>query len=128
MNEINSPSSKTFTEEDIRNLIFQHLDDPPDLLELQRSIIQWAVDLLEANSGEIFLWDAGREALVLTLPTGYTQTYSDKYEGVTLKPGEGLAGKAFQSVQPMMVQDYLEWEGRSLLGARPFAASIDDLA
>jgi signal transduction histidine kinase len=113
MKEDTFSKPNSFTEDDIRRLIFQHLDDPPDLIDLQRSIIQWAVELLEANAGEIFLWDPARQALVLTLPTGYTQRYSDRFQGVELKTGEGLAGRAFQSVEPMIVADYHEWEGRS---------------
>lgn len=113
MTKDNPATSKTFSEEDIHHLIFQQLEDPPDLIELQKSIIQWAVDLLDASAGEIFLWDPDRQALVLTLPTGFTQRYSDKYQGVALKPGEGLAGRAFQSMQPMIIKDYYGWEGRS---------------
>ena len=108
-----SPTWKAFTEADIRRLIFQHLDEPPDMIELQKSIIKWAVELLEANAGEIFLWDPTRQVLVLTLPTGHSKQYSDRFEGIEMKPGEGLAGKVFQAVQPMIVEDYYDWEGRS---------------
>ncbi len=106
-------SSKTFTEEEIRKLIFHHLAEPPDMIELQKSIIQWAVDLLQADAGEIFLWDSSRNALVLTMPTRHTQQYTDKYEGVLLQPGEGLAGRVFQELKPMVIENYYDWEGRS---------------
>jgi len=36
-----------------------------------------------------------------------------KYIGMDIQPGEGLAGRIWKDGQPLLVQDYQNWEGRS---------------
>lgn len=82
---------------------------PVSTADLLRSIIRWAVQLMRADGGEILLWDADRDVLVQAISYGIIEMY----DGVTLRPGEGLGGRVLQSGQPMLVQDYATWEGRS---------------
>jgi signal transduction histidine kinase len=82
---------------------------PTGTAELLKSIIRWAVELMRADGGEILLWDPGRGVLVQAISHGIIEVYN----GVTLKPGEGLGGRVLQSGQPMLIQDYGTWEGRS---------------
>ncbi|HFD38981.1 MAG TPA: response regulator, partial [Anaerolineae bacterium] len=85
--------------------ISAHLNMPT----LLRSIVQHAVKLLDAETGAIYLYDEEKGKLIRSVAWGA----SEKFLGVELAPGEGLAGKVFQSEQPMIVDDYRTWEGRS---------------
>jgi signal transduction histidine kinase len=82
---------------------------PIGTTDLLKSIIRWAVELMRADGGEILLWDEERGALVQAISHGFIEVY----DGVTLKPGEGMGGRVLQSGQPMLVRDYGTWEGRS---------------
>jgi signal transduction histidine kinase len=82
---------------------------PARLPELLRSIIQWAVELMRVDAGEILLWDPERGVLEQAISIGFMEVY----DGVVLRPGEGMGGKVFQSGQPMFVPDYAAWEGRA---------------
>jgi nitrate/nitrite-specific signal transduction histidine kinase len=78
----------------------------PKLLE---SIVERAVTLLQAEGGGIYLYDPEREELKLDIGCGH----GEKFVGTTLKPGEGMAGKVFQTGEPLIVDDYRTWEGRA---------------
>jgi len=94
-----------------------------EMTELLESIVERAATLLGAEAGGIFLYDSDRDELTLVISYGYT----DKYVGTTLKPGEGMAGKVFQSGESMIIDDYQSWEGRSAaFGADPpFTAVLE---
>jgi PAS domain S-box-containing protein len=81
-----------------------------EVLELLKSIVERAVTLLRAEAGSIYLYDPEREELRLVI--GYD--YTEEYVGIVLKPGEGMAGKVFQTGEPLIVDDYRTWEGRTL--------------
>ena len=80
----------------------------PDTSEIIRSILDWAVQLLEADGGEIQLYDPQDDRLTMAVATGVMEHLL----GQTLKPGEGLAGRVFVAEQPLVVDDYGTWEGR----------------
>ena len=87
--------------------------DMPDSIDttgLLKSILQWAVQLLGVEAGEIYLYEANQLSLRFAVATGWTE----KHVGSMLLPGEGLAGKVFSSGEPMKVDDYAIWEGRAL--------------
>jgi signal transduction histidine kinase len=65
------------------------------------------VELLQASNGELFLWDAEKNVLRFSFPHG-----SEKFDGVTVKPGEGMAGRVFLTGKPLVVSHYDSWEGR----------------
>lgn len=96
------------TTENIRHVILREVTTPPNMSELLKSIVVWAVELLRADAGEIFLWNQQREELRLSISYGFVESYT----GTILKPGEGMAGRVFQSGEPMIVNDYHAWEGR----------------
>lgn len=91
----------------------------PDLL---KSIVERAVGLLQAEAGGVYLYDREQENLRLAI--GYN--YVERYVGVTLKPGEGLAGKVLQTERPLIVNDYRTWEGRAAAfeSNHPFTATL----
>ncbi len=80
--------------------------DPDRLL---RTLVRRAIDLLRAETGAIYLLEADRE----TLRVAITQGFASEYMGVTLKLGEGLGGRVAQSGEPLIVNDYRRWAGRS---------------
>lgn len=78
------------------------------LPEALQSILTQAAQLINTSHGYIYLV---QEDDTLELMTGmgiYTQ-----YVGLNIERGEGLAGRVWQSAQPLIVNDYLNWEGRS---------------
>jgi GAF domain-containing protein/anti-sigma regulatory factor (Ser/Thr protein kinase) len=91
----------------------------PELLE---SIVERAVTLLQAEGGGIYLYDPEREGLKLDIGCGP----DEKFVGTTLKPGEGMAGKVFQTGEPLIVDDYRTWEGRASVYEpdQPFSAVL----
>ena len=82
---------------------------PPNMPELLKSTIEWAVELLRADAGDIYLWD--RE--IGKFRPSITYGFAEQYTGITIKPGEGVVGKVFQSGEPLIVDDYRTWEGRA---------------
>ncbi len=93
-----------------------------EMPELLKSIMERAVGLLRADAGGVYLYDREREELRLIV--GYN--YTEKYTGVILKPGEGMAGKVFQTGEPFIVDDYRIWEGRAPVfeADQPFTAML----
>jgi GAF domain-containing protein len=94
-----------------------------EMMELLKSIVERAVTLLEAEGGGICLYDPEREDLRWAIGYGH----AEKYMGTTLKPGEGMAGKVFQTGEPLIVDDYRTWEGRAPVyeADQPFTAVLE---
>ncbi len=80
-----------------------------DVARLLRSIVERATSLLGAKGGAIYAYDETRDELELTLCYNLDQNLA----GLRLKRGEGLSGKILASGQPMIVEDYPAWKGRS---------------
>ncbi len=82
-----------------------------EILTLLHRIMEKAVKLLEANQGgSIFLYDEQQQLLLMVEGAGI----NEKFVGAFLRPGEGLAGRVFQSGRPLWVNDYRNWDGRIL--------------
>jgi len=81
-----------------------HLDVP----NLLQTIVERAVKLLSASGGGMYLYDAARGDLVVTVAT-----HSSTPVGTRLQLGEGMAGRVAQTRQPLIVDDYRNWPGRS---------------
>jgi GAF domain-containing protein len=94
-----------------------------EMSELLESIVERAVTLLWARAGGIYLYDPQREELRLAIAYGR----SKKYVGVTLKRGEGMAGKVFQTREPLIVDNYRTWGGRAPVyeADQPFTAVLE---
>jgi len=95
--------------EDVPNVLLEDLDTPLKTSELLESIVQWAVELLQSDAGEIYLWDPQRAELVLSISHGFVEVY----DGIGLQPGEGMAGRILQSGEPMIIDNYDAWEGKA---------------
>jgi PAS domain S-box-containing protein len=78
-----------------------------DLNSLLQSIVFHAANILGADRGDFLLYRAERRELELVAKYGTGGTML----GHTLKPGEGVGGRAWQTGQPVIVRNYLQWEG-----------------
>ncbi|MBN1284997.1 MAG: PAS domain S-box protein [Anaerolineae bacterium] len=92
-----------------------------ELPSLLRRVMTHAVDLFDADrGGAIYLYEPGEDVLRLT----ESSHMSKGYTGTTLRPGEGVAGRVFQTRQPFAVNDYSVWEGRAAIYAGAPPASV----
>jgi len=82
-----------------------------DLDVLLRSIVSQAVELLGGNSGGLYLYRPERDMLEWTVAIGPHLAPT----GAVLRRGEGLSGKVWESGEPLIVDDYQHWEGRTTL-------------
>jgi C4-dicarboxylate-specific signal transduction histidine kinase len=95
-----------------------------DLNDLLETLITRAGQLLDAPHGYIYLARPGqpeRDALIeLKVGVGvFSQQIGD-----LMQPGEGLAGKVWQTGQPLVVADYDAWLGRSAKFAHHLIGAI----
>jgi len=73
-------------------------------------IIDYAHRLLGEDDSVLFLFDAKQQELELVVGS---QPSAQSYLGIRLQLGEGVAGKVAQTLQPMIVNDYANWSGKS---------------
>jgi len=79
-----------------------------ELLPLLDTIVERASALLKAPCGFIYLYDPKANELELVVEHGLFVS-----PGLHLKMGEGMAGQVARTRQPLIVDDYSSWEGRS---------------
>jgi PAS domain S-box-containing protein len=80
-----------------------------DLQALLEAIVERAVGLLGATGGELGLYDeASRETRILVC-----HGMGRDYVGTRIGPGEGVMGRVAQTGEPLIVENYQTWEGRS---------------
>ena len=92
-----------------------------DLLSLLEIIVERSKTLLKVPSGFIYLYDETTDELELTAEKGFAVA-----PGVRLKMGEGMAGRVAQTRQPLIVDDYSTWDGRSAIYKNiPYHAVIE---
>jgi two-component system NtrC family sensor kinase len=80
-----------------------------DVPLLLQSIVERASALMGTTGGGLYLYHEDDEELELII----NQQLCDDYTGTRLKLGEGLSGKVALTGEPMLVEDYVNWEGRS---------------
>ncbi len=80
-----------------------------DLKTLLHSMTLHAVRLLEAQRGGFFLYRPDLDALEWVAAIGF----ENPMIGSTLRRGEGLSGKVWETGMPLVVDDYHQWAGRS---------------
>lgn len=82
-----------------------------DLKSVLSTIIQRAVELVEVHIGGLFLVTADRRRLQLAVAYHLPGELIGRY----IQIDEGLAGRVAQSGKPLMVHDYVNWDGRAQL-------------
>jgi len=80
-----------------------------NLNELLADIVTRAGQILGTSHGFILLVEPGKAEIECKVGVG---AFSQQI-GFRLKPGEGLAGKVWQTDQPLVIDDYDAWVGRS---------------
>jgi PAS domain S-box-containing protein len=92
-----------------------------DLDALLHSIVSRAVELVDGDSGGLYLYRPGRDVLEWAMAVGPHLASI----GAVLQRGEGLSGKVWETGLPLIVEDYQRWEGRAALyEGYPFKATV----
>jgi signal transduction histidine kinase/DNA-binding response OmpR family regulator len=80
-----------------------------ELSRLLQAIVERAVLLLGASGGELAIYDEDHRELLVVISHNMEQDYT----GIRLALGEGAMGHVAQTHEPLIVEDYLKWEGQS---------------
>ena len=101
---------------DRKNRILSALNDTTPILmgrlklnEVLATIVVQAARMMDSLDGYLYLVESDESALRVEVGTGVFE----QYQGYQLKRGEGLAGKVWETGQPLLVEDYQSWKGRS---------------
>lgn len=78
-----------------------------ELNKVMNSAIENAAELLSASAGFIYLNDPQTGELELTIESNHPD-----YTGLKIKQGQGLAGKVAETLQPMVISNYMDFEER----------------
>ncbi|MGB9593395.1 MAG: GAF domain-containing protein, partial [Anaerolineae bacterium] len=89
----------------IREIALPRQSDRP----LYDLVLEQACRLTDAQHAKLYLWDAERQALVERASIVGGQCLD---QGFVIKPGEGLAGGVFVRGAPIVLDDYMSWDGR----------------
>ncbi len=84
--------------------------DPHEVFDM---ILRSAVELLGQGSASLYTWDD--HAGVLRLAESFDAAGRVADDAV-LRPGEGVVGRVFVTREPLIVEDYQTWEGRTSVG------------
>ena len=108
-------NARLFVEADRRAQEFSALYDTSIYLSIEhdpeillQSIVVRATALLNSHAGGMYLYHPVREELEMKFATEHSMPV-----GTRMGLGEGMAGRVAQTQQPMRIEDYSTWEGRS---------------
>jgi diguanylate cyclase (GGDEF)-like protein len=80
-----------------------------ELSKLLEIILQRAITLISATGGDLGLYDKGKSQLLIVTSINMGIDYT----GTIMALGEGVMGSVAETLQPLIIQDYSSWEGRS---------------
>jgi PAS domain S-box-containing protein len=83
----------------------------PDLPALLEAIVRRASELLGARMGGLYLMRSEDDELELVV----SYNLPGDHVGTRLGLGEGLSGRVAQTGEPLMINDYSQWEGRAVV-------------
>ncbi|MEM7353183.1 MAG: GAF domain-containing protein, partial [Acidobacteriota bacterium] len=84
----------------------------PDRREHLQALVREAADLLRASGATAYIYPADPERQKLSLVAAKGVDSDLCPIGMTVRKGEGLAGRVLESGEPLIVYDYPRWEGR----------------
>jgi PAS domain S-box-containing protein len=88
---------------------------------LLESIMKHATDLLDADrGGGIYILDTELEALRLDVGHGINKGR----EGALVQFGEEVSGRVFQSGKPLIINDYTNWNGHTIILASDSPSAV----
>lgn len=76
---------------------------------LLNAILEHSAQLAGTKDGYIYLTDEAEGTLSVKVAIGIFQ----EYVGLTIKKGEGLAGRVWETSKPLVIDDYDSWSERS---------------
>ncbi|MEJ2757579.1 MAG: GAF domain-containing protein [Anaerolineales bacterium] len=79
-----------------------------DLQKLLKTILVRAVDLIGATGGQLSIYEPELDQIRIVVSHNLKQNYV----GTTQKIGQGLMGRVASTRKPMILENYMEWEGR----------------
>lgn len=85
------------------------INSQPDLPALLRAITERAASLLGAKIAGLYLVIPDEEVLELVL----SHNLPGDHIGTRIRFGEGVSGRVAQTGEPIMVEDYLQWEPKA---------------
>lgn len=80
-----------------------------DVKDLIEAIMRRAGTLLGTSHGGLYLINKDESEVILNIGLGIYK----EHLGTGIKPGEGLSGKVWQTGEPLYVENYSTWSGRS---------------
>ncbi len=80
-----------------------------EISKLLQAIMERAVMLLGATGGELAIYDEKQKECLVVISHNMEQDFV----GTRLALGEGAMGYVAQTCQPLIIDDYLKWEGQS---------------
>jgi len=80
-----------------------------ELSKLLQRVLERAVSLLGVTGGELAIFDAGSEDLVIVA----SHNIGKDSTGTRIRPGEGAMGWVAERHESLIIPNYQEWEGRS---------------
>lgn len=86
----------------------QNLTGEQDLSNLLQTLVVRASELFDVPVSSIYLYDEARDELEIAAVAGYEILIDAR-----LKMGEGMAGIVAKTREPLYVENYQTWEGRS---------------
>lgn len=86
-----------------------HITSRLDLDSLLEAILAHAARLLDGQTGEVYLYRPAKGDLISAASRGMPPELDD---GI-MQAGEGVAGKVLETDQPVIVDNYDSWAGRS---------------
>jgi diguanylate cyclase (GGDEF)-like protein/PAS domain S-box-containing protein len=78
------------------------------LSQLLPAIVKRATTLMNANGGELGLYDPETKEVNIVV----SQSIGKDLTGTVLGAGEGMFGKVAETLEPLIIQDYLQWDKR----------------
>lgn len=85
------------------------LSSKRELSQLLQAVLERAVGLLGATAGELAVFDEDTEEMVVAANVHV----SPSTVGMRLRLGEGAMGHSAESGEPLTIDDYTKWSGRS---------------
>lgn len=77
-----------------------------ELSQLLPAIVKRAVSLLNADGGELALYDVDKQALKVVV----SQSVGKDITGAVISAGEGLFGRVVETLETIIIPDYMQWE------------------
>ena len=77
-----------------------------ELTQLLPAIVKRATDLMHANGGELGLYNQENKEIKIVI----SQSVGKELTDTVLVPGEGMFGKVAETLQPLIIQNYMEWD------------------